>query len=87
MFDWCRWNCNVIYHDSNFFAESSTNPSVNHGELMFDWCRWEWEMDGNFGVWDDDFRFDLYSCNISANSMKQVGFMVSFQYPMTIILV
>ena len=39
---------------------------VDNATLMFDWCSWEWEVEGQYGVWDSDFRFDVYCMQITA---------------------
>lgn len=37
---------------------------IENAQLMFDWCSWEWDFSGRYGVWDDDFRYTVYSLGI-----------------------
>ena len=52
------------------------NQSVIRGlenaQLIFDWCKMEWEYDGKYGVWDEDFRYDVYSMFITRMNLDKV---------------
>ena len=38
--------------------------AIDAPHLMFDWCYFTWEIEGNYGVWDSDFRYEVYSLGI-----------------------
>ena len=45
---------------------------IDDAMLIFDWCDWGWELDGNNFLWDDDFRFHVYTLSLSKLEFKQV---------------
>ena len=47
-------------------------------QLMFDWCRWQWNILGRYGVWDSDFRFELYSMGIITHTTTRARLSVDF---------
>ena len=51
---------------------------MDDATMIFDWCRWEWEIEGNYGVWDDDFRFEVYSLTIPSIAKAKVSVNVAF---------
>ena len=54
-------------------------PGVVDAQLIFNWCHFEWEIEGNYGVWDDDFRFEIYSMGITKIAMASIRVDVDFQ--------
>ena len=52
--------------------DGEVNRGLENVELIFDWCSMEWEYDGKYGVWDDDFRYDVYSMSIPRMGLAEV---------------
>ena len=46
---------------------------------MLDWCHWEWNLKGKYGIWDDDFRFQLYALGIINHANADVDIGVDFE--------
>ena len=58
-------------------AEGSFS-AVQDAVHIFDWCAWEWEINGGYGVWDADFRYETYSLKINSWAVRTVSLTVSF---------
>ena len=46
---------------------------------MFDWCVFSWEIEGNYGVWDDDFRFEVYALGIPKLAVATIDVDISLE--------
>ena len=59
--------------EMNLIAAGLVDRGLENVELIFDWCKMEWEYDGKYGVWDDDFRYDVYSMSIPRMGLAEVS--------------
>ena len=61
-----------FFTEMALFSLGKEIRGIKNVQLIFDWCKWDWEIDGKYGVWDEDFRFNLYSMNITKLTVEQV---------------